>query len=170
MDPSGAETWHGEETARCTVASDVGWWVVEGTADVVTRVDITPHRLPLREARGGAVCEGARQLGAYFEGKLQRFDLPLSPSGTPFQRRVWTALLDIPYGHTSTYGEIAAALGQPTASRAVGAANGRNPIGVVVPCHRVIGKSGALVGYAGGLDTKRFLLDLERRVAPTHLA
>lgn len=103
------------------------------------------------------------QLAAYFTGELTTFDLPLAPAGTEFQRRVWTALREIPYGATVTYGELAAELGRPTASRAVGLANGRNPISIVVPCHRVVGSSGALTGYGGGLERKRFLLDLERR-------
>ncbi|PZF86481.1 methylated-DNA--[protein]-cysteine S-methyltransferase [Jiangella anatolica] len=101
------------------------------------------------------------QLAAYFAGELRRFSLPLSPVGTPFQRQVWDALLAIPYGETRSYREIAEQLGRPTASRAVGAANGRNPISVVVPCHRVIGTSGVLTGYAWGLERKRALLDLE---------
>lgn len=109
--------------------------------------------VPLREA--------ADQLQAYFAGELREFDLPLAPAGTPFQREVWEALRRIPYGETIGYGELAAAVGRPHAARAVGAANGRNPIAVVVPCHRVIGASGALTGYGGGLGRKRLLLDLE---------
>ena len=104
----------------------------------------------------------ARQLGAYFAGELTRFDLELKPDGTPFQRMVWTALRAIPYGQTVTYGELAARLGAPGSSRAVGLANGKNPISIVVPCHRVIGADGSLTGYGGGLPRKRFLLDLER--------
>jgi methylated-DNA-[protein]-cysteine S-methyltransferase len=101
------------------------------------------------------------QLRAYFEGRLREFELPLAPAGTPFQHRVWRALLEIPYGRTVTYGELAARLGQPGASRAVGLANGRNPIAVVIPCHRVVGAGGALTGYGGGIERKRWLLDLE---------
>ncbi len=104
----------------------------------------------------------AEQLAAYFHAGLTRFDLPLDLRGTAFQRRVWAALREIPYGETATYGQLAAELGQPTASRAVGLANGKNPIGVIVPCHRVIGSTGSLTGYGGGLDRKRYLLDLER--------
>lgn len=103
-----------------------------------------------------------RQVLAYFAGELTRFEIPLAPSGTAFQLDVWSALLDIPHGGTASYGEIAAAVGRPTAPRAVGAANGRNPIAVIVPCHRVIGSGGALVGYGGGLDRKRLLLEHER--------
>ena len=102
------------------------------------------------------------QLSAYFAGDLKEFDLPLAPRGTPFQQRVWRQLRLIPYGETRTYGELAAALGSPRASRAVGLANGRNPIGIIVPCHRVIGANGALTGYNGGLARKRQLLDFER--------
>ncbi|HEU5417592.1 MAG TPA: methylated-DNA--[protein]-cysteine S-methyltransferase [Streptosporangiaceae bacterium] len=109
----------------------------------------------------------AAQLEAYFAGQLTRFDLPLSPGGTEFQRQVWAALRQIPYGGTVTYGQLAAQLGRPAASRAVGLANGRNPISIVVPCHRVIGSDGSLTGYGGGLDRKRFLLDLEQRTAGT---
>jgi methylated-DNA-[protein]-cysteine S-methyltransferase len=103
------------------------------------------------------------QLEEYFARERRVFDLPLAPAGTVFQRRVWTALLDIPYGLTASYGDVARRLGLPlTASRAVGLANGANPISIVVPCHRVIGADGSLTGYGGGLDRKRYLLDLER--------
>jgi len=101
------------------------------------------------------------QLAAYFAGELTEFDLPLAPEGTPFQQRVWAALRRIPYGTTLTYGELAREIGQPTASRAVGLANGRNPHSIVVPCHRVIGTDGSLTGYGGGLERKRYLLALE---------
>lgn len=102
------------------------------------------------------------QLADYFAGRLHRFDLPLSPQGTAFQKRVWQALLSIPYGETTTYGQLAHRLRQPMASRAVGAAVGRNPVSIIVPCHRAIGADGSLTGYAGGLDRKRHLLHLER--------
>jgi len=102
------------------------------------------------------------QLGAYFAGELTTFDLDLDLAGTEFQQRVWNALRTIPYGETRSYGEIAAQIDAPSASRAVGLANGRNPIGIIVPCHRVIGASGSLTGYGGGLDRKRALLDLEK--------
>jgi methylated-DNA-[protein]-cysteine S-methyltransferase len=109
-------------------------------------------------------AEPSRQLAEYFAGERREFDLPLAPSGTAFQLRVWAALLEIPYGETTSYGALAATLGLgPAGSRAVGAANGRNPISIVVPCHRVIGAGGALIGYGGGLPTKRALLDLERQ-------
>lgn len=103
-----------------------------------------------------------QQLNAYFAGKLQQFDLPLKISGTPFQERVWKALGEIPYGQTWSYAQLAAHIGNPKAVRAVGTANGRNPISIIVPCHRVIGADGSLVGYGGGLDKKTFLLQLEK--------
>nr|WP_203606558.1 methylated-DNA--[protein]-cysteine S-methyltransferase [Streptomyces sp. SID11385] len=102
------------------------------------------------------------QLGAYFAGELTTFDLPLHQEGTPFQRTVWDALVRIPYGETRSYGQLAAALGKPSASRAVGLANGRNPISIVVPCHRVVGANGSLTGYAGGVEKKKALLAFER--------
>jgi methylated-DNA-[protein]-cysteine S-methyltransferase len=105
------------------------------------------------------------QLGAYFAGELTTFDLPLADVGTPFQRSVWAALRRIPYGETRSYGQLAQALGRPEAARAVGAANGANPLGIIVPCHRVLGANGSLTGYGGGLERKRFLLELERRRA-----
>ena len=105
------------------------------------------------------------QLDAYWTGELTAFDVPLAVVGTPFQQKVWAALRRIPYGHTWSYGQLALEIGQPTASRAVGMANGRNPISIVVPCHRVIGASGSMVGYGGGLERKRFLLALETGTA-----
>jgi methylated-DNA-[protein]-cysteine S-methyltransferase len=111
------------------------------------------------------LAEAARQLAEYFAGARTEFALPLAPRGTAFQRAVWAQLAAIPFGQTRSYGEIARALGRPTASRAVGAANGANPLAIVVPCHRVIGAAGQLTGYAGGLPAKRWLLDHERRCA-----
>ncbi len=109
--------------------------------------------------------EACAQLRAYFAGDLQVFDLDLAPVGTEFQRAAWDALQRIPYGRTSSYGDQAAALGRPTASRAVGAANGRNPLPIVVPCHRVVGRDGTLTGFRGGVALKRALLDHEARHA-----
>jgi methylated-DNA-[protein]-cysteine S-methyltransferase len=116
-------------------------------------------------SRDELLLEAAGQLRAYFARELERFELPLSPAGTEFQRRVWRALEAIPYGTTTTYAALAASLGSPAACRAVGAANGRNPLPVVVPCHRVVGSAGALTGYGGGLERKRALLDLEAGAA-----
>lgn len=101
------------------------------------------------------------QLADYFAGRLQAFGLPLEPQGTPFQRRVWSELRRIPFGETISYGELARRIGQPSASRAVGRANGQNPIAVIVPCHRVIGANGSLTGFGGGMDRKRWLLEHE---------
>lgn len=110
----------------------------------------------------GFFKEAARQLEAYFSGELKSFDLELAPEGTDFQKSVWKALCEIPYGETRTYKEIAVSIGLPRAYRAVGLANNRNPIAIVVPCHRVIGSNGKLTGYASGLDIKEFLLMLEK--------
>ncbi len=103
----------------------------------------------------------AAQLREYFAGERTSFEVPLALAGSPFERRVWSALREIPYGQTISYGELARRIGQPTAARAVGLANGRNPIGVIVPCHRVIGADGSLTGYGGGVGRKRLLLELE---------
>lgn len=120
--------------------------------------DMTRHTLVHDEGRLTAV---AAQLREYFAGKRRSFDLPLAPAGTAFQQRVWDELKRIPFGETRTYGQIAAAIGSPRACRAVGGANGANPIPVIVPCHRVIGSDGSLTGFGSGLPVKRFLLQLE---------
>lgn len=114
----------------------------------------TYSEAPFKEAR--------KQLAEYFAGRRQSFDLPLDPDGTPFQRSVLQALQDIPYGATASYGEVAERIGRPRAARAVGAANGRNPLPIVIPCHRVVGSNGDLTGFGGGLDTKKRLLELEQ--------
>ena len=112
--------------------------------------------------RDDTILPGLReQLDAYWAGGLTTFDVPLATTGTPFQTAVWAALREVPYGTTCTYADLAAAIGRPTAVRAVGAANGRNPVCLVVPCHRVVGSGGALTGYAGGLERKQFLLQHE---------
>lgn len=111
------------------------------------------------------LASAASQLDEYFAGSRQTFDLALDPSGTEFQRQVWWALADVPYGETSTYGKQAAHIGRPAAVRAVGSANGRNPLSIVLPCHRIVGADGRLTGFAGGLDTKRWLLDHESRIS-----
>ncbi|WP_316251332.1 MULTISPECIES: methylated-DNA--[protein]-cysteine S-methyltransferase [unclassified Streptomyces] len=122
-------------------------------------------RMPPPAALGPRVAGGfeavREQLGAYFAGRLTRFELPLAPRGNDFQRRVWRLLEEIPYGERRTYGQLARELGEVSLSQAVGSANARNPISVIVPCHRVVGADGALTGYAGGLERKRFLLELE---------
>lgn len=111
--------------------------------------------------QGGLFKAAAEQLDAYFAGTLTRFTLPLAPHGSLFQQRVWAALQEIPYGQTESYGELALRIGSPGAARAVGLANGRNPIGIVIPCHRVVGSDGRLTGYGGGIERKKQLLDLE---------
>ena len=119
---------------------------------------------PARSAPDHPVLRlAAVQLAEYFAGDRDRFSIPLAPRGTPFQHKVWQALAAIPYGETRSYGEIARAIGTPSASRAVGAANGRNPLPIIVPCHRVIGADGTLTGFGGGLDAKRWLLAHEQR-------
>jgi methylated-DNA-[protein]-cysteine S-methyltransferase len=131
-----------------------GLHVVEGRRPVAAGDDWIPAAEPFDQVR--------RQLEEYFEGRRTSFDVPLAMEGTPFQRLVWNALLEIPYGETTSYGELAHRVGQPGAARAVGLANGSNPIAVIVPCHRVIGANGKLTGYGGGMENKRILLDLER--------
>jgi len=120
--------------------------------------------------RGGRLlARAARQLDEYFAGRRRAFVLPLGPSGTPFQRKVWRELERIPFGRTISYGTLARRVGNPQASRAVGAANGRNPLPIVIPCHRVIASDGRLTGFGGGLDVKRFLLEHEIGLFPARL-
>ena len=121
---------------------------------------------PAWRKAGAPFAEAKRQLRGYFAGEVTRFELPLAPRGTPFQLKVWEALREIPYGKTRTYGQLAVQLGMPTGSRAVGSANGRNPLPVVVPCHRVIGADGSLTGFYGGLQLKQALLGLEQKHCP----
>ena len=123
-----------------------------------------PDRSAWHPAGPDAFADVAEQLDAYFAGSLTEFDVDLELAGTEFQRRVWAALQTIPYGETRSYGEIAEQIGSPSASRAVGLANGRNPISIIVPCHRVVGAAGSMTGYAGGIDRKRMLLSLESKV------
>jgi methylated-DNA-[protein]-cysteine S-methyltransferase len=131
-----------------------------GSAAAADRQEIGPRPSSSAER---VLDDAARQLGAYFAGELRDFDLPLRPQGTPFQIAVWKALREIPYGETHSYADIARRIGRPTAVRAVGRANGQNPLAIVVPCHRVIGADGSLTGYSGGLELKRALLELEAR-------
>jgi len=152
-----------------TIPSPIDELLLIGDGEALTGLHLSPHRQAppagpdwRRDDRLFVAATG--QLAAYFAGELTDFDLPLAPAGTEFQRRVWASLRLIPYGRTTSYGELATELGNPGASRAVGLANGRNPIAVVVPCHRVIGADGRLTGYGGGLDRKRWLLDLEQGV------
>jgi len=131
----------------------------EGEDKVQPEMDWTRDDAPLIETIG--------QLKAYFDGPRKTFDLPLAPAGTSFQLEVWRALQDIPCGETITYGALASRIGRPAASRAVGAANGQNPLAIVVPCHRVIGANGKLTGYAGGIEIKQALLEHEQRLSGT---
>jgi O-6-methylguanine DNA methyltransferase len=146
-------------------ASDEGLHLIkfldqrDSKGELIADLEVAAGETALRG--GTAIEEPVRQLGEYFAGKLHSFDLPLAPKGTEFQLSVWQALRAIPSGVTTNYGAIASAIGKPTASRAVGAANGRNPISIVVPCHRVIGSNGTLTGYGGGLDRKAWLLNHE---------
>jgi methylated-DNA-[protein]-cysteine S-methyltransferase len=155
-------------TTCCTLRpSPVGDLLLAADRTGLRGVFLDPHDPPrgagtwVRDDADPLLVAAGEQLDAYFAGRLRAFDLPLAPYGTPFQLRVWEALRAIPYGATASYGELARRIGAPTASRAVGAANGRNPLSIVVPCHRVVGSKGTLTGYAGGLERKRRLLDLE---------
>ena len=153
------------------VASPIGRILLAGDGDALAFIGLPesrhPFAIPTDWRRDPARFDDARaQFDAWFAGTRQGFDLALAPRGTPFQLRVWDALTAIPYAETISYVELARRIGQPTASRAVGLANGANPLSIIVPCHRVIGANGALTGYGGGLAAKRFLLDHERRHAP----
>jgi methylated-DNA-[protein]-cysteine S-methyltransferase len=151
-------------TLYSTVSSPIGELMLCGDEHALTALHLPGrHPAPGSDWRreDARFADVARQLEQYFAGDRTTFDVPLRPAGGEFEREVWEELVRIPYGETASYGELARRLGRPTAARAVGAANGRNPIAVIVPCHRVIGSDGSLTGYAGGLDTKRALLDLE---------
>lgn len=144
------------------LATPVGYLRVTATNQAVTQITFYDNALAPEHVLPNSITEKAiTQLQEYLNKERSKFDLPLSPKGTDFQQRVWQQLLSVEYGCTASYLAIATALNKPTACRAVGAANGKNPIGVVIPCHRVIGANGSLTGYAGGLDRKSFLLQLE---------
>jgi methylated-DNA-[protein]-cysteine S-methyltransferase len=147
-------------TFSTQLSTSVASLTLEGDDAVLTRVGFGEARAPGGDA--AAVSAAAIQLEQYLAGERTEFDLDLELRGTPFERRVWDEVRAIPYGQTATYAEIARRIGSPGSCRAVGRANGRNPIAVIVPCHRVVGSDGSLAGYAGGLETKRALLDLER--------
>jgi methylated-DNA-[protein]-cysteine S-methyltransferase len=149
----------------CIHDSAIGPLTLHSNGAALTGLEFDAPRYKLAASPRGedrVLAETRRQLDQYFAGARSAFDLPLAPRGTPFQLRVWNALRAIPYAATRTYAQQAQAIGAPKAVRAVGAANGRNPIAIVVPCHRVIGADGALTGFGGGLERKRFLLDLEQ--------
>jgi methylated-DNA-[protein]-cysteine S-methyltransferase len=159
-----------DEPARWhTLDSPIGELLLVGDGRALSRLEMSPRDLPSGRRDPDAFRDVAAQLDAYFAGELTEFDVPLAPSGSGFQLRVWAELLAIPYGQTVSYGAVAAAIGRPDAVRAVGATNGRNPIAVIVPCHRVIGADGSLVGYGGGLPRKRLLLELEAEHAAPRL-
>lgn len=166
-------SWYG------TLETPVGTVYVGGSVEGVHRIEFArtaeeaEHFLERLERDSGSApvedAEASRaaveELRAYFAGERSEFDLPLAPKGTPFQQAVWRALLEIPYGTRATYGGIARRIGKPSGPRAVGMATGRNPISIIVPCHRVVGANGTLTGYGGGLDRKEWLLALESRSA-----
>lgn len=157
---SAVSTWY------TLLDTPLGALCIVGTTQGLTHVEFQDGERPVRpgpdwQENQGILDEAREQLQAYFEGRRQRFTLPVAPEGTPFQQRVWRELQQIPWGTTTTYREIAERLGQPAAVRAVGHANGCNPVAIVIPCHRVMGANGRLTGYAGGIATKRRLLQHE---------
>jgi methylated-DNA-[protein]-cysteine S-methyltransferase len=168
-------TDHTKTTVYWTVESPIGELLMTGDGERLQRLHMQGGRRPTRVAPDWVrdsepfadLCE---QLDEYFAGERREFDLELGPRGSEFERRVWRALRQIPYGETESYGKLAERIGHPGHARAVGAANGRNPIAVVIPCHRVIGADGSLTGYAGGLERKRLLLDLEAPMAQMDLS
>jgi len=153
-------------TAYATLDSPIGPLLLTADAAALSRLYMAPFRIdPAWVHDPAALAEPAGQLAEYFAGERTAFELALAPAGTEFQQRVWRLLRAIPFGETTTYGTLAGELGNPRTVRAVGLANGRNPISIVVPCHRVIGADGSLVGYGGGIDRKRALLAHEAEVA-----
>ena len=150
-----------------TIASPIGELLLAGGEQGLSRLSLSPFRIQPSWTHDPARFADVRdQLDQYFAGERNVFEVQLDLAGRGFERSVWEALLDIPYGETASYGEIATRIGAPSAARAVGLANGRNPVAVIVPCHRVIGADGSLTGYGGGLERKRFLLELEAGVLP----
>lgn len=144
--------------------SALGSLLIKANDHAITTIHFLQDHESIPELLGNNLTDQCiQQLGEYFAGNRTRFDLPVEPQGTAFQRKVWQALGKIPYGHTSSYGEIAHIIGNPKAARAIGMANNRNPLPIIIPCHRVIGSRGSLTGYAGGLENKSYLLDLEMR-------
>lgn len=151
-----------------SIQSPLGKLRLYGTADELVGIYLPVQAAPEAPRRATRALDAtAAQLAEYFAGKRRTFDLPIAGRGTGFQQIVWQALTRIPYGVTLSYGELAKSIGRPSASRAVGAANGKNPISIVVPCHRVIASSGELTGYAGGMAAKQWLLEHERALHPS---
>jgi methylated-DNA-[protein]-cysteine S-methyltransferase len=154
-------------TRETVIDSPVGRIRIVAEDAVIRQIWFVGDDVPLCATGEPLLAAAVRQLEEYFAGRRTSFDLPLAPQGSAFQQKVWAALRDIPYGATVSYGELASSLGLVNGARAVGAANGQNPIAIVVPCHRVIGANGRLVGYAGGLDRKRLLLEVEAHLGDT---
>ncbi len=149
--------------AQCLINTPLGDMLAVEADGALTALDFLPEGAQVAAGDDTPLLRRVKaQLTAYFAGELQAFDLPIKPRGTDFQQKVWQRLLNIPYGETRSYGQIAKEIGQPGASRAVGQANNRNPIAIVVPCHRVVGASGSMTGYGGGLPRKEALLELEK--------
>lgn len=146
-----------------TYRTPAGAITIASNGQALTHLLFGEHLLNGEQKPSELTNLAANQLQEYFAGKRKVFDLPLEPQGTEFQKTVWTALTEIPYGETRSYGEVASAINKPRAARAVGSANNKNPLHIVVPCHRVIGANGKPIGYAGGLKAKEFLLDLEKK-------
>ena len=151
----------------CRLDTPIGTLTVAGHGEGITHVLFQGEEAPrdlrnLREEKSGAPERACRQLEEYFAGARRVFDVPLDPSGTPFMREAWDRLAAIPWGETRSYGQVAADMGRPKAARAVGLANNRNPIPIFIPCHRVVGSTGKLTGYRGGLRAKELLLELEQ--------
>lgn len=152
---------------KCYIQTPIGIICIEASKEAVTALYLDRKRFLadiqfLKEPETDLLEKAGNQLIEYFQGKRKNFDLPLEPAGTEFQKKVWKALCTIPYGQTKSYGEIAAQIGNPKACRAVGGANNKNPIMIFIPCHRVIGADGSLVGFGGGLDAKKYMLNLEK--------
>ena len=153
----------------CYLQSPVGPLLIAGDESAVRRISFPKNGKPEKperdwlEAARGPIADAVKQLREYFAGRRMQFDLPLAPEGTPFQRSVWKRLEEIPYGETISYAELAKRVGNPKAARAVGSANGKNPLPIVIPCHRVIAADGTLGGFGGGLPTKTTLLELEAK-------
>ncbi len=152
------------ELYRGYLKTEIGWVEVKGTGDAITCINFVDEVTPDTNGDSPAVQAGVQQLAEYFRGERTTFDLPLEFHGTEFQTKVWQALLDVPFGKTASYGDIARAIGNPKAVRAVGGANAKNPISIVAPCHRIIGSNGTLTGYGGGLWRKEWLLAREQTV------
>ncbi len=168
-------TDNGTQLIYTRIPSPIGELLLAGDGSTLQRLHMLQAPRPMQipaswHEETGAFADAQRQLSEYFDGRRERFELSLTMHGTPFQRSVWAALCEIGYGQTASYGEIARRVGTPDAARAVGIANARNPIAIVVPCHRVIGADGTLTGYGGGLERKRYLLDLEHAADQTRMS